>query len=557
MEIVWEVSVKSLKHLVVILSGVVCALGIPACAQHQHPAGDPEKLGTVRFTTSCAPAVQQEFERAVAMLHSFWYEKAARAFDAVAQKEPDCAMAYWGLAMTHYHPLWEKPHPDALEQGRAAVEKGIAAGAKTARERDYVAAIEVFYRDADKLDHRARALGYEKAMEQLHQKYPDDTEAAIFYALAVRGNALDTDKTYAQQKKAGAIAEKLFAAQPEHPGLAHYIIHSYDYPSLAQRALDAARRYAKIAPSSPHALHMPSHIFTRLGYWQESIESNRASAAAARQHGDTGDELHAMDYLMYAYLQGAQDREAAKLLQALPETKKNTPTYFAGVYARASMPARFAVERRRWAEAAVLPVPPNVFPGGRQAWAEGSLHFAHGLGAARTGDLDGARIALQRLASLRDALVQAKEADRANEIEVHRRTVAAWLARAEGKNEEALRLMRSAADLEDATEKHPVTPGSIVPARELLGDLVLELKQPAEALREFEATLKSAPNRFNALAGAARAAELSADSQKAAVFYARLVELCQRSDTPRPELLQARVFLANHAKERSARQEKK
>src|SRR5216684_2029994 len=505
-------------------------LAIPAVAQHEHGVGEPEKLGKVEFAISCDPALQPQFNRAVALLHSFWYKKAAETFAGIARQDPSCGMAQWGVAMTHYHQLWEAPSAEDLKQGWAAVENAKTAGAKTPRERDYIAAIEAFYKDSDKLDHRTRALAYEKAMEELQARYPDDREAAIFYALAVRGNAPPSDKTYANQKKAGAILEKAFAEQPEHPGLAHYIIHCYDYPTLADRALDAARRYAKIAPDSSHALHMPSHIFTRLGYWQESIELNLASAAAAQKDSAPGDQLHAMDYLVYAYLQGAQDVEAKKVFEAVPQLRQSDPVYFAGLYAIASMPARYAVERHRWAEAAVLTVPPDLFPGGRYAWTEANIHLARALGASRTGDTEAARKSLQQLTSLHDTLVQANEKYWAEQLGIQRETVTAWLTWAEGKKEEALSQMRSAADHEDATDKHSVTPGVILPARELLGEMLIESKQPTQALVAFEATLRTAPNRFNALSGAARAVELSGDHENAKSYYARLLAISDHAD---------------------------
>jgi hypothetical protein len=424
------------------------------------------------------------------------------------------------------------------------MERAKLVGAKTQRERDYIGALETFYKDNDKIDHRTRALSYEKAMEQLQARYADDREATIFYALALRATASPTDKTYANQKKAGAILEKIFAEQPEHPGVAHYIIHCYDYPRLAQESLDAARRYAKIAPDSPHALHMPSHIFTRLGLWQESIESNLASAAAARKDNAPGDELHARDYLVYAYLQSGQDGEANKELGALPKLRENDPGYFAALYAVGSMPARYAVERHRWAEAAALTVPPNTFPGGRYSWAEANIHFARALGAAHTGDSELVRKELQELTSLRDTLAQGNDKYWTGQVEVQRETAAAWLALAEGKQEEALRQMRAAADHEDATDKHPVTPGVILPARELLGEMLLEVKQPGQAVVEFETALRTAPNRFNALSGAARAAKLSGDGEKAKSYYARLLAMCNHADGDRPEIQDARSLLA-------------
>ena len=532
------------RALCLIIAGAWVTFVAPAVAQHQHPAGEPEKLGKVNFPVSCDVAVQPQFNRAVATLHSFWYEKASEAFAAVAEKDPACGMAYWGIAMTHYHPIWAAPGPADLKQGSAAVEKAKSAGSKTQRERDYVAAIEIFYKDSDKLDHRTRALAYEKAMEQLQARYPDDREAAIFYALALLAIAPPTDKTYANQKKAGAILEKIFTEQPDHPGVAHYIIHEYDYPPLAERALDAARRYAKIAPDSPHALHMPSHIFTRLGLWQESIESNLASAAAAQKYNAPGNELHAKDYLIYAYLQGAQDREAKKVLEAQPQGRQDDPQYHNWLYATGAMSARYAVERHRWAEAAALNVPPNTFPGGRYAWTEANIHFARALGASHIGDTDVVRKELQQLASLRDTLTQANDKYWAGQVEIQRETAAAWLALAEGKHEEAMRQMRAAADHEDATDKDNVTPGVILPARELLGEMLLELKQPAQAVVEFEATLRTAPNRFNALSRAARAAKLSGDREKAKSYYAKLLAICDHADADRPELRDARSLLA-------------
>src|SRR6266853_950215 len=320
--------------LVAACAWLTCAMSAVAQhEQHEHSAVEPEKLGKVHFSIPSDAAVPQQFNRAVAMLHSFWYENAEQEFAALAKKDPACAMAYWGIAMTLYHPIWEAPGTAALKEGSEAVAKAKSAAPKTQRERDYIAALETFYKDSDKLDHRNRALAYEKAMEQLQTRYPDDREAAIFYALALQGSASPTDKTYANQKKAGAILEKILAEQPEHPGVAHYIIHAYDFPPLAARALDAARSYAKIAPDSPHALHMPSHIFTRLGLWEESIQSNLASAAAAQKYESVGDQLHAQDYLVYAYLQGAQDREAKNLLQAMPAPRPNDPALFAAYFA--------------------------------------------------------------------------------------------------------------------------------------------------------------------------------------------------------------------------------
>jgi tetratricopeptide (TPR) repeat protein len=528
----------------VLFVGVCFAFGSPAIAQHEHQAGDSAKLGKVTFPVSCDPSVQPQFSSAVAMLHSFWYEKANETFAAVAEKDSACGMAYWGIAMTYYHQIWSAPGPADLKAGGTFIEKAKLVGAKTQRERDYIAAIETFYRDADKLDHATRAQAYERAMEQLQARYPDDHEAAIFRALALLATAPPTDKTYANQKKAGAILEPLFVEQPEHPGIAHYIIHAYDYPPLAQGALDAARRYAKIAPDSPHALHMPSHIFTRLGLWQESIDSNLASAASAKKNNAPGNDLHAKDYLIYAYLQGAQDREAKGALEAPPPGRPDDPQYMNWLYAMGTSPARYAVERHQWAEAAALVVPPNTFPGGRWAWTEANLHFARALGLSHTGKTETARTEVLKLASLRDTLTQISDKYWADQVEIQRESAEAWITLAEGKSEEALRQMRSAADHEDSTDKHNVTPGVILPAREMLGDMLLELKQPAEALVAFESTLRTAPNRYNSLSGAARAAKRAGDDAKAKTYYAKLLSMCEHADGDRPELEEAHTLLA-------------
>ncbi|PYO55950.1 MAG: hypothetical protein DMD83_16995 [Candidatus Rokuibacteriota bacterium] len=487
--------------------------------------------------------MQPSFDRAVALLHSFWYGAAVKAFSELGSNDPGCAMAHWGVAMSLWYPLWEPPSAAVLKQGGEAVQKAKAIGGKTDRERDYIGAIETFYRDADKLDHRTRALAYEAAMERVYTKYPDDREAAIFYALALDATQLPTDKTYANALKAGQILEKVFAEQPNHPGVAHYIIHSYDYPPLSARALDAARRYAKIAPSAPHALHMPSHIFTRRGLWEESIQSNASAAAAAKSDADAQGQLHAMDYMVYAHLQLAQDGKAWRVVEETVTFGKIERETAATAYAQASIPARYVLELRRWSQAAALPV---LSRPERYTHAEGITHFARALGAARTGDIAAARREVERLQALRDTLVQAKQGYWADQVEVQRRAAAGWLAWAEGQPEEAVALMRRAADLEDSTEKHPVTPAAVLPARELLGDLLAELNQPALAVREYEASLQREPNRFNGLYGAARTAELSGDLTKAKAFYAKVVELGSQADTGRPELAAARAFLAKH-----------
>jgi tetratricopeptide (TPR) repeat protein len=387
-------------------------------------------------------------------------------------------------------------------------------------------------------------------MEELHRSYSDDREAAIFYALSLLGTAPPTDKTYANQKKAAEILNRISLEQPDHPGVVHYIIHAYDAPPLAHLGLSAARRYAKIAPAVPHALHMPSHIFTRLGLWPEAIQSNQDCVAASKDYarriqldGVWDEQVHAMDYLAYAYLQGAQDKKAKEICDELNRIQKVSSEELKMAYPMAAIPARYALERRRWTDAAALSAGWRDFPWDRFPAAESIVHFARGLGAARTSDIAGARHELKMIEAIPARLAQANEADWATTTEVARREVAAWVARAEGKNDEAVRLLRAAADLEDSTEKQPVTPGPVLPARELLADLLLDLGRPGEALKEFEATLRNAPNRFNSLFGAARAAELSGDQEKAGRFYAQLVTACARADSDRPELTAAKRFL--------------
>jgi hypothetical protein len=520
-----------------------CAFLPPVLAQHeQHAVSGPEKLGKVDFRVSCAPNVQEQFDMAVSLLHSFWYDRAATEFSSIAKKDPTCGMAHWGVAMTLYHPLWAPPSPAELQQGWEAVEQAKQAGAKTDRERQYIAAIETFYKDHAGRPHPDRAANYEQAMERLHMANPADREATVFYALALLGSASATpgDKTYAKQKKAGSLAEELFQIQPEHPGLAHYIIHSYDYPSLADRAANASRRYAAIAPDSPHALHMPSHIFTRLGLWEDSVSSNLASAASAGKNGLTNDQLHALDYVVYAYLQMGRDEDASKIAEGLPKMSGNLATQFAGLYAASAIPARSALERRDWKAAAALEPPYNA-PEDRLLWTQANSHFAKAVGAARLGILPWVNKAVEELYSIRQALL-VKDKYWAEQVKIQEEISIAWLTFASDSRDEALELMRAAADHEDATDKHPVTPGVVIPARELLGDMLLELKRAAEALPEYESVLRSAPNRFNALYGAARAAELSGDAAKARTYYTKLTAVAEKGS--RAELEQARTYLA-------------
>jgi len=518
----------------------------PASAQemhtHQHDAS--EKLGRVNFRVSCKPAAQRQFNRATALLHSFWYGEADKAYTAVAKSDPNCAMAYWGVAMSLYHPVWAPPTTEELQRGRTAVENAKSIGGKTLREKDYIVAIEAFYKDSDKLPHRDRALAYEKAMEHVYLTYPKDHEAAIFYALSLLGTTVESDKTYEKQKRAAAILNKILPAEPQHPGVAHYLIHSFDYPRLADLALPAARSYAKIAPSSPHALHMPSHIFIRLGLWQESIESNVASAAAAKAAASSKDHLHALDYLVYAYMQGVQDLKAKGVLDEVTALSKVDEEVFQVAYALAAIPARYAVERRQWSEAARLELHPVNFPWNKFRYTEAIIYFARALGAARSNNPEAARRDVEKLATIQRELTEAKETYWAEQVEIQRQEATAWTLHAEGSDETALTQMRSAAALEAATEKRPVTPGQIIPARELLGELLIELNQPRQALQEFAASLQDSPNRFNGLFGAARAAELLGDKKTASDYYAKLAILTKNSDSDRPELRKAKEFLA-------------
>ena len=514
------------------------------------PVGDQAQLGQVDFPVSCTPAAQQQFNRAVAILHSFWYEEAAKAFGAVTETDPDCAMGGWGVAMSYWTPLWSPPTEAALKAGSAAVRKAQAIGGKTDRERDYVEAIATFYRDYDKLDHRTRSAAYQQVMEQMYVRYPDDREAAVFYALALDATASPSDKTYTNQKKAAAILEKIFVERPNHPGVAHYLIHSYDSAPLAEHGLPAAICYSKIAPSVPHALHMPSHIFTRLGQWQDSIRSNRAASEAgqtyaAQQFGEGvawAESLHAMDYLAYAHLQLGQDREAKKVLDEIVAFRKVAPEAPSAAYALAAIPARYAVERRDWAQAAALSLPPLAFPWDKYPWTSAMVTFSRALGAARTGDLSAAQAEIDRLGSARDAISQ-KDKYWADQIEVQRQAAVAILAHVRGKEEDALAAMQSAAKLEAMMDKHPVTPSPIVPARELLGDLLLEMDQPTQALNEYEQSLTKDPNRFRSVYGAAKAAERAGDAAKAKAYYHQLAALGSNADGDRSELTEAKAYL--------------
>jgi hypothetical protein len=521
-------------------TGVV--LSVVLAQQHQHGQG-AEQLGTVKFETSCSAAAQAPFTRGLALLHSFEFGPAIDSFTAAAAADPGCAIANWGVALAHWgNPFAPGIKPaKAIQAGNAAVAAAKKAGARTEREQAFIAAVANLYTDGETVNQRTRVLAYRDAMKQVAASYANDPEASAFYALALASSQDPADMSYASLLEAGQILERLAPAQPDHPGLAHYIIHSYDAPPLAAKALEAARRYAKIAPSAPHALHMPSHTFTRLGYWKDSIDSNIASAAEAKRLNVAFEELHAMDYQMYAYLQLAQDASAKRLLETLNASRArlDAPSVagaappLAGAYATAAIPARFALERRDWADAAALDVRPSPY-----ANAEGVTWFAKGIGSAKTKDLDGARKALAALDQIAAKLDQSGEKYWAEQVRIQQLGVRAWLALADGKSDEALGVLREAADREDKTEKAPVTPGPILPAREQLGEMLLELKQPQAALEAFEITLKKEPNRFRALAGAM---EAERQVKKAAAgsgrYAAMLATLTANADGPaRPEL---------------------
>ncbi len=477
----------------------VCA----AQESHDHPV--PEKLGSVSFPISCSPVVQPQFNRAIALLHSFAYTAAASAFQSVAAQDPHCAMAHWGIAMTYYHPLWDPPLPAAsLPTAQAEIQAALRIGSTSSRERQFIHALSLIYQNVSTIPYTARASRYENAMRDLAAQNPTDTEAQVFYALALLANAPPTDKTHAKQKQAIAILEPLWGTHPDHPGIPHYLIHACDNAELASKGLPAARAYALIAPAAPHALHMPSHIFTRLGLWNDSIASNLAAQAAAHLQGDTGEELHAMDYLVYAYLQSNRDADAAGVVHQLALMPQLDMSDFKIAYAATAIPIRYAVERGQWADVARI-IPPAAAPPQVIAIAV----WARGLGLARTGQIDAARAEIDRLQQLEAQLRAAGNNYWATQTAVLRRELAAWSAQAAQRPDEAASLLRAAADAEDAIEKLPVTPGPIMPAREQLGDLLLEQNHPAQALREFKTALADSPGRRGAITGAAKATHLA------------------------------------------------
>lgn len=527
-----------LKTSFVRTSSVIAVVAAQWLVQPAFGQSDDKTLGTVHFETSCNAQAQKLFDRAMLYQHSFWYRASQREFQDALKADPECGIAYWGIALSL---LWN-PHiaPPAknLAEGAAALANAKAISAKTQRERDYIDALSAMYADYDKADHRTRMLAYTKAMEQLAARYPNDDEAQIYYALALNTSASPTDKTYANQLKGAAILEQIAKRQPNHPGVAHYLIHLYDYPAIADKGLEAARRYAKIAPASSHAQHMPSHIFTRVGDWSESISSNLEAVRVAKLGNEASDELHAMDYLVYAYLQLGKDDQAKAVIDEMNTVKGFSENFIAGPYALAASPARYALERGDWKAAAQLPVRAGAMPS-----VQAISYFARALGAARSGDPEAAEPDIAKLTELRDRLRDAKDAYWSGQVDIQRQIATAWVLDAEGKADEALKAMSAAADAEDRTEKHPVTPGVPKPARELYGEMLLEHGKPAEALAAFQATLKKEPNRLGAFAGAARAAQSAGDDAKAKDYYEEIAGISDGADPSRSEIADARAYL--------------
>ncbi|PYI93136.1 MAG: hypothetical protein DME97_07480 [Verrucomicrobia bacterium] len=546
------------------------ALGDGARTSGLEP-GDLRAAGKIEFPISGAAGVRPEFERGVALLHSFFYEEARRIFTGMAQKDPNCAMAQWGIAMTWWHPIWTPPTPEEMKAGTAAIDKATemirpAERDATDRERRFIAALSAYYHAADgpatgpvgqschgPVGSRERALAYEKEMRGLAQKYPDDMEAQTFYTLAILavGYATPNDTTLSKQLEAAGILEKLRAKNANHPGITHYLIHSYDYPALAKRGLSAAQVYASIAPWVPHALHMPSHIFTRLGMWEESVAANTASAEASRAYAKVrhreateAEELHALDYAAYSYLQEGEDNKAKEIVDFAATVRKTNPEMeFTAAYALAAIPARYALERNDWAGAAALAIP-NVPHWSSFPFMEALIEYAHALGRARTGDLDGAQKAIERMRQLREATTDVKFDYFKNHLDLQIKTASAWVTYGRGKKEEAVEALRKTADAEDTLGKHPVSPGALVPVREQLGGLLLELGQAKEAQREFEAELKIYPGRFRGLLGAAQSAEKAGDKEGARRYYAKLAAQTGKAGDSRSELARVREYLA-------------
>jgi len=514
---------------------------------------DGQLFGTVSFTSSVPDKLKSDFNIAIALLHSFEYDESEKMFAKVIDQSPDCAMAYWGVAMSNFHPLWDPPSGTELKKGAKAVEIARGIKNKSKRESDCMEAIAKFYEDSDKLDHKTRVLAFEKAMGNIYLNYPDDMEAAVFYALALNSAADPTDQTYARQKKAYSILNPLFEKQPLHPGLAHYIIHNYDYPSLAVIALPAARKYAAIAPASAHAQHMPSHIFTRLGYWDESIKSNQVSVSSAKCYaeqaklkGHWDEELHGLDYLVYAYLQKGADDSAKQQVDYLLSINEVDPITFKTAYAFAASPSRYLLERKMWKEATDLEIHPAVYPWEKFPWQKAIFHFTRVLGSVHTDNIKKATNELDTLKSLHAILQKNKnKANESAQVLVQIKASEAWIEYKQGNKEKAVGLMTTAANMEDRMEKHPVTPGEIIPIREQLGELLLEMNKPVPALAAFESNLKTHANRFNSLYGAGMAARKAGNNEKATMYFDKLLKIAGINKSSRQELLHIKSLAKN------------
>jgi hypothetical protein len=512
-----------------------------------------ESFGEVTFSLSCNYETRETFDLALSLLHSFEYAEAEKAFVKVIDMDPDCAMAYWGVSMSIFQSLWMQSDLSYLTKGKKLLEIAHKLP-KSDLEKDYLDAINIFYTDWESIDKATRKIMYEKKMEELYNKHKGDTEAAVFYALSILAAADPNDKSYTRQKKSGKILEDLFTKKPNHPGIAHYIIHNYDYPELAEKALPTARRYAGIAPASAHAQHMPSHVFTRLGLWDESISSNISSASSANCYGEKvnpdatwGAEIHAVDYLVYAYLQSGNNQEANEYLK---ETQAITAVFpkqdFASAYALTAIPVRVALENKQWENAANLKLPSIDFTWETLHWETAIMHFGKALGYSHIGNIKAAENELQTLESLHQNLLGDNNEYKAKQVNVQVHSAKAWVEFAKGNKKEALVFMKKAAYLESLTTKHPVTPGEVLPADELLGDLLLALNKPAAALEAYEVNLKGHPNRFNGVYGAAIAAKESGNQEKALTYFKALLKLTENSNSDRSEVKEAENFIAKN-----------
>ncbi len=532
-----------MKTFLSLLAFCALACSFATADEPHHEEVTAEQLGSVHFPVSCSAGVQKPFEKGVALLHSFWYEEAEKAFQGVEKQDPNCALAYWGDAMSRWHQLWNHPDEKVLGEGRALVKRGESKHPKTAREQGYLVAAEAFYKPV-KMEYQARAQAYADAMQKVYAGNPDDHEAATFYALSLLASEPEDDTTFANRKRAAEVLEKVFATDPDHPGVAHYLIHSYDKPQLAEKGLPAARRYARIAPSAPHALHMPSHIFARVGMWQEDIDSNLASIAATRKTaamhmGGAGHQFHAMDYLVYAYLQSGREAEAKKVVEEVEQMPPMKDMYGMGYDQRASalsnLQSMVAVELHHWKEAAQL----QPVKGGSDA-DEAWIYWARAIGAARSGNLPQARTDVARMEAIHKQLLTEKATRFAANLTEAIEQAKAWVGHAEGKNDEALASLRKWAVKEENEGDEPLA----IPAREMAADMLLEMKNPDAALTEYKADLKFNPNRFNGLYGAGQAADMLGQTSQASGYYNALLKSCAGANSDRPELARAKALVA-------------